>query len=234
MNTERIDFISSYCDRWCERCAFTTRCSAYAVEAATAMCDGDFESALELAVGRPRPVDGHPEPAATECLALLEDAEPRQAELDALTHEQRARRQRIEATALSRIAWSYSRHAHRWCAAHDALATSPDSVLREAFDVISWDSAFITVKLHRALDGRDRHVRDGDVEDHPIQNDWNGSAKVALMSVERSESAWRAIGGAAGDAQAVGLADLLVELRAALLQEFPNATSFVRPGFDEE
>jgi hypothetical protein len=37
MSGDRIDFISAYCDRWCERCALTTRCSAYAVEAALAM-----------------------------------------------------------------------------------------------------------------------------------------------------------------------------------------------------
>ncbi len=33
MHGDRIDFISEYCDRWCERCAFTSRCSAYAVQA---------------------------------------------------------------------------------------------------------------------------------------------------------------------------------------------------------
>jgi hypothetical protein len=40
LNLDRIDFISEYCDRWCERCAFTSRCSAYAVQIATAMCEG--------------------------------------------------------------------------------------------------------------------------------------------------------------------------------------------------
>ena len=53
MHADRIEFISAYCDRWCERCAFTTRCSAYAVHAALAMCDGDFAAAIELAVGAP-------------------------------------------------------------------------------------------------------------------------------------------------------------------------------------
>ena len=48
MNTDRIDFISAYCDSWCERCAFTTRCSHYAVKVATEMCDGDFAAAIEL------------------------------------------------------------------------------------------------------------------------------------------------------------------------------------------
>ena len=29
VSDDRIDFISSYCDRWCERCAYTERCSAF-------------------------------------------------------------------------------------------------------------------------------------------------------------------------------------------------------------
>jgi hypothetical protein len=52
-----IDFISSYCDGWCERCAFTMRCSVYSVRVATDMCDGDVKAAIELAVGAPPPRD---------------------------------------------------------------------------------------------------------------------------------------------------------------------------------
>ena len=51
MSRNYIDFISAYCDSWCERCAFTERCSHYAVKCAEAMCDGDFRAALELALG---------------------------------------------------------------------------------------------------------------------------------------------------------------------------------------
>ena len=47
MNTDRIDFISAYCDRWCERCAFTDRCSTFACSAAIAMC-GDDAAGIEL------------------------------------------------------------------------------------------------------------------------------------------------------------------------------------------
>jgi hypothetical protein len=50
MSAERIDFISSDCDRWCERCAFTDRCSSFAVHIAAGMC-GDLAAAIELAVG---------------------------------------------------------------------------------------------------------------------------------------------------------------------------------------
>ena len=50
MDADRIDFISSYCDRWCERCAYTLRCSAFAVQAAIAMC-GNAKEGFELALG---------------------------------------------------------------------------------------------------------------------------------------------------------------------------------------
>jgi len=30
VHTGRTDSISSYCDRWCERCAVTDRCAVYA------------------------------------------------------------------------------------------------------------------------------------------------------------------------------------------------------------
>ena len=46
MHEDYIDFISAYCDRWCERCAFTSRCSAYAVEIAIGMCEGDVSAGI--------------------------------------------------------------------------------------------------------------------------------------------------------------------------------------------
>jgi len=49
-----IDFISADCDRWCERCAFTARCSNSAVSSALATCDGNpgFDEAEQDGEGR--------------------------------------------------------------------------------------------------------------------------------------------------------------------------------------
>ena len=49
MGSNHITFISEYCDRWCERCAFTSRCAAYAVEAALGMCGDLKEGAFPFA-----------------------------------------------------------------------------------------------------------------------------------------------------------------------------------------
>jgi hypothetical protein len=106
-------------------------------------------------------------------------------------------------------------------------------LLSEALDIVMHDAYFVWVKLRRALDGRDRHLRGEEVDDDPVQSDWNGSAKVALISIRRSEDAWRAIAQATGDEYTGMLADAARDLQTLALQEFPRAMSFVRPGFDE-
>src|ERR671921_2720587 len=87
-----IDFISSYCDRWCERCAFTERCSNFAATAALAMCDGDYHAAMELAVGPPRVAGSPPQKSLDERIAeAFEDYEPTAKELDEIGRELDAR-----------------------------------------------------------------------------------------------------------------------------------------------
>jgi hypothetical protein len=229
----RIDFISNYCDRWCERCAFTTRCSAFALEAALSMC-GDAEEAFELAVGQPPLEDDSPRPEPPQSLiddvnaaATMSPAE--EAEWKCREHE---RDLRIEATPIMRIAWPYTRLAHDWLRArHDVGQASADAVVVEALAIVAHDASFISIKLLRALDGLDRHRSGEEVDDDPIQNDWNGTAKVVLASIERSEAAWRSL--TTGDDTPALLADQLVGLRALVEAEFPNAERFVRPGFDD-
>jgi hypothetical protein len=67
----------------------------------------------------------------------------------------------------------------------------------------------------------------------PIQSDWNGSAKVALISLERSEAAWRVIAEVSRDRQAATVFAIASVLRGRVAGEFPDAMAFVRPGFDE-
>jgi hypothetical protein len=228
---ERIDFISSYCDRWCERCAYTARCSAYACQVAVAMC-GDFEQGLELAVGRPQPEPGESDERDADWLSDFEEPSARQLEDD--KKEEAAREQRIDAIAVGTTAHSYAMLAHRWLETHfEKVRGTGDALIAEALDVVTHDALFVWVKVRRALDGRDRHVRGEEVDEDPVQNDWNGSAKVALISIQRSEHAWRAIAQAIRDEQAGVLADAARDLRTLALKEFPQALSFVRPGFDE-
>jgi hypothetical protein len=231
--SDRIDFISAYCDRWCERCAYTARCSAYACQVAVAMC-GDFSQGLELAVGRPRPESNEPDGPVPDWLQDFENVEMSAKELEAARVEEAARNARLKATPVSSMAHDYAMLAHRWLKErYEGLRATADPVVSEALDVAMHDAFFVWVKLRRALDGRDRHMRGEEVDDDPVQSDWNGSAKVALISIRRSEDAWGTIAQATGDECAGMLADAARDLHALALQEFPRAMAFVRPGFDE-
>ena len=230
MRTDRIDFISSYCDSWCERCGYTSRCSAFAVHAAVAMC-GDFREALELAVGAPRPVNPSSDRAAqSNVWADLQG--PTEQELREIQRQEDARQSRIDETPIMKRAWLIATTSHRWFVSRsDAVRAVADDVLREALDIASWDATFVAAKLARALHGRDD--KDNDLDDDPVQNDWNGSAKVVLISLERSEAAWQVIAQSTGDLTPATLAGQVADLRRAVEQAFPNARSFIRPGFDE-
>src|SRR5262245_3658276 len=146
MRSNYIDFISAYCDRWCERCGFTSRCSLYAVQLATEMCDGDFRQGLELAVGRPRPVervappsipdgapDGPPTPTAEELKALQKSED----EGDA----------RVQRSAIMEHAFAIATVSHRWLRARgERLREGSDDVVKEALAVAGWDATFVAPK----------------------------------------------------------------------------------------
>jgi len=235
MFTERIDFISSYCDRWCERCPFTDRCSSYACEIAIGMC-GDFEQGIQLAVGRPKSVEGREQPTiGGQLMAEIGNQIATDAEMAQYHREEQARDARIDAIPIARMSETYVRRASDWIDRHRAtLEEHADPLVREAFGIVAWDSILIGAKLRRALNGRDRHTHGEEaIDDDPVQNDWNGSAKVALISIERSAGAWKTIGSALDDATATVLGEALEILQRSVLTVFPDAPLFQRPGFDD-
>ena len=231
MHADRIEFISAYCDRWCERCAFTTLCSAYAVHAALAMCDGDFAAAIELAVGASPDSDQAGRQGFDKYLA---EYHPTERELAEVGREIDEREKRIDESPLTTDALVASTLSHQCLSAHSNwLGDHDDHSVRDAFEIASWDCHLIAAKLHRALSGRDAAEHDGFTEDDPIQNDWNGSAKVALISLDRSIVAWNKIAATTADADAAAIAERMQALRMDVERAFPKARRFVRPGFDE-
>jgi len=234
MRNRYIDFISDYCDRWCERCQFTERCSSYAVQVALEMCDGNFEEALELAVGAPPPRTAR-EARRRDRFAkeIASIPPPTEQEIEAFTREEEERDERIEETPLATASERSLLLSHRWLKDHaDRLAADAPPALAEALQIAQWDCVFVHAKLHRAQSGLDRARHGEDGGEHRVQNDWNGSAKVALISIARSVTAWEAIADATHDPDA---GQVVVELRALqreVEQAFPDAWKFRRPGFD--
>jgi hypothetical protein len=198
------------------------------------MCDGDFEAALELAVGPPR----QPGAAAQKSLQdrmfeAMGDFDPSEKELAAIGRELDERRERVRRHPLAQTSLDYAVATQRWLEKHNRLADADDPAVREAIDVIAWDSHLIHVKIMRALNGRDEDPDGALYEKSAVQSDWNGSAKVALISAQRSEQAWRVVAGFTKDDPARVLTDIMTTLLHDVNAEFPRAMDFRRPGFDE-
>ena len=175
-------------------------------------------------------------PARPDWVAFekLAQREVSDAEMEAVSREEGARRARVNESPLLKDAWAVSMRGYQWLKDHaPALRRAADPVLHEALEVVTHDIFLVTVKISRAIDGRDRFASGDESDAHPIQNDWNGSAKLASICLARSSAAWQVIAQAAGDAASPQVADEIEALRKQVLQAFPAAERFVRPGFDD-
>jgi hypothetical protein len=231
INLDRIDFISAYCDGWCARCAFTTRCSTYAVHVATAMCGGDHDAGIELAVGVPPPEDPAEAARREAFLEELLNHQPTESEVEEVAREEEERNERVDESPITTGAAKVGTLAWAWLGSHEGIPRS-DAELAEALEVAAWDAHLIGAKLHRALHGLDEFRRGEGFDDEPVQNDWNGSAKVALISIRRSIQAWTTISSVRTDLEAAAIAEELRRLEADVERAFPDAWNFIRPGFD--
>ena len=112
---------------------------------------------------------------------------------------------------------------------------------QDAFEVIRWYQFFIATKVFRSLLGSDDEVRGIYPDDlgegiNPAQTDANGSAKIALIAIDRSVSAWRVIQSCvpAKQKSIAPLIAVLENVRSGIEAALPLARDFIRPGFDEE
>jgi len=175
-----IEGVFNYCDRWCERCPFTSHCRLFADHAET---EAELDPALKAFVDAP-PLAEEVEPRPAWMQELIEEMNA--ACTEALSREECERiRPRVPAehAAIDARGRDYALRTYRWLTASDSrlanLSESPS-------DVISWFHFFIAAKINRAL----TIWPDDDLEDGAMASDSNGSAKTALLAIERSHAAW--------------------------------------------
>ena len=218
--------VFNYCDSWCDTCPFTSRCRVFADIAETA---ASFDPNLKPVVeAPPLPQDVPPPPPAwlQELIDEMNEASANGFAGD--VYPRRELRFAAEHVAIDTRAEGYSRRAREWLKDHEP---GVDATPGDPRSVISWFHMLIHVKAMRALRGL--------AEDDPAERDWpadhDGSAKVALIGIDRSETAWLDLvdQGLTSPGVAAALIDDLSWLRDALERTFPNARTFVRPGFDE-
>lgn len=237
--------IHNYCDRWCEKCLFTDKCSVYQIDEErekNRKTDDDFaeivaenfQIVLEMMEDIMEEQDFNPNTVD------IEEIEKEEAilEANAKTHE------------LAIKSEKYLKDVHQWLeASHSWLQIMADNIhksqelgiatqkqitdynnINEAIEIINWFHIQIHIKIMRAL----RHgPLDLSFED-PIQNDINGSAKVALIGTEKSQGAWGILLKSIPEKEDEILAFILLleSIRKGILKYFPDANLFIRPGFD--
>ena len=106
-----------------------------------------------------------------------------------------------------------------------------DDVAIDAIDRLEETCITVASKIHRAVSS----AVDADMDPGDAQGDANGSAKVALLLIEESRQAWRALmrpGQAVGNGAPAGFVSSLETLEKELHARFPRALEFIRPGFD--
>jgi hypothetical protein len=217
--------IYNYCDSWCDRCAFTSHCHVFADIRKTEALHDPNMAAVAMAPEHPSDAPPPPPPWLQELLDEMDRGAQNPSPEDNVRCELRDVPERDDIDDRSE---AYGRLARAWLRDHESDGPPAADNPR---DVIDWFLMLIHVKAMRALRGL--------AEDDPSERDWpadyDGSAKVALIGIDRSHTAWLdlvEIGFATPSAVAPFLEDL-EWLRTALERTFPNARRFIRPGFDE-
>lgn len=245
-----IPGIHNYCDRWCERCPFTSKCAVYAMEE-RAMDDSEVDNDLENEKFWEKLSDMMKLTMELVMdMAKEQGIDPDEVDKETFLAEEEKLKNESDEHFLSKISYSYSEKSRQWfedkkevvkqkereILKKEELEISPDKTeeefleIKDFMEVIQWYTFQIHVKIKRAL-------MHGDLDpafEDPIQNDINGSAKVALIGTKRSIVAWSGMLNHF-DEQEDEILELLVileKIRKGILTEFPDVNRFKRPGFD--
>ena len=231
-NPDLISGIYNYCDRWCERCPLTSRCLVYATEQdddnsfpGNDLRNEAFWQKLNAIFLETREM-------------IVEWAKEAGVDLNGSTDEDKSRQHRkrelVDNHPLTKAGKKYANAASDWFRELDQTLDENSEQLEDAREVVQWYQYQIAVKTMRALSGRKEEL-DEDPEIVEFPKDSDGSAKVALIGIDRSIAAWRLMQLSLPErvTSIVPLILQLERLRNRLQKAFPEARDFVRPGFDE-
>ncbi len=255
--------IYNYCDRWCERCQFTSRCLNFAVS------EEHFDSSDKSTRNyKTEGANKHDLNNAEfweklhEMLQITRDminemAEREGIDLNAIDEEEFKQREKLREEVVENhecavMGQEYIDLVNEWFESSDELfekraeelnlkvslelpnenPVEEANILSDSIEIIRWYQHQIYVKTSRALHGQ-IDEEDELLEDFPKDSD--GSAKVALIGIDRSIVAWGILHSNFPEQEDSTLKILLhlERLRKKIESTFPSARAFVRPGFDE-
>jgi hypothetical protein len=244
-----IPGIYNYCDGWCERCTMTSKCSNYALEKEY------FPNDESKDINNQKFWDRISNMFRITLEMLEETAGERGIDLDSIDNTVIEERRLIKEEAGEKgcvlMAKRYGKDVKLWFEASEDMLKQKEEILnshlemelpgthpekeaagiKEVIDVILWYQHQIYVKLMRAVTDKLDGFQDG-IEDMP--KDHNGSAKVALLGIDRSIAAWGTMLQQFPEKEnsILDILVLLERIRKKTETFFPDARSFKRPGFD--
>jgi hemerythrin-like domain-containing protein len=251
---EFISGIHNYCDRWCEKCNFTSRCQVFekTSDLTSEQLDKNNNSLWEtLSKNLSDLKDKIYQDALKHGIDLSvpfteEEDKENKAREDNINHG-------INESLLIKLSENYQNIAkpfiddsdgivdlNRQLIAnlHLGITTEEDVVyimadIGTCLDILQWYLYFIQSKLTRALHGK----LEGEEweEKNGFPKDSDGSAKIALVAIDKNMSAWAQLYKILPSSQDKSLEalSLLEQLKNKILLEFPEAMQFKRPGFDD-
>ena len=253
MSKRNIAGIYNYCDRWCERCTFTSRCAVYEDESDLPPAQRDLKNKAfwdrlgQNFIKAKDLLQKAAEHYGVDLEAAREEIEENQRRKERIKHESRQH-------PLSELSFEYSGIAREWLKTQPGMldrldtlkteltlgveshesAKKETSTIKDSLAVVQWYLAFIHVKLMRALMGKLSNNNEDDDDDS--HRDSDGSAKIAIIAIERSMHAWSALFDILPDKEDdfLRILSMLEKIKTMTLKEFPRAQAFIRPGFDED
>ena len=251
-----IPGIYNYCDRWCERCAFTSKCLNYSQLDDKNLLHKDFDTDNEEFWDELSDI-------YKETIQLIYDvAEEQGIDLNAVDEEdvelEMQKRKSLKEAATKKnyikLAKKYIVIGRNWLekSENDFLNKKEELIkqlelqlpekdpIKEAkqinnfIEIISWYLHFIYVKFMRASTSKMNYIEDKE-EEFWAKDDSDATAKTALIAVERSISAWAVLLKLFknNENEILDILVILKKIEKSAKNEFPDAMKFIRPGLDE-
>jgi len=231
-NKHIIPYIHNYCDRWCEYCTHTRHCSVHHTETEMKQNDPEISDA-----GNEKFWNNLSQIFEATQQMLIEHANRLGIELPATGELPEPVSDNVD---LEQAAKDYGLKLTKWLEANRDLFLKKSKIIEiigierletfvKAVEVLNWYCYFIGAKIHRALLSFDAD------EDETDSYDKNGSAKIALIAINRSIEAMTVLYNEIPELEDDILRFLvsLSDLRKRMEAQFPTAMKFVRPGFDD-
>jgi hypothetical protein len=241
-----IPGIYNYCDRWCEQCPFSGQCRNFQAQPIKEKHGQGFGEEYSL--------DSLPENLQDAVLMLEQAAQERGIDWEDIQKAAESfEEEELEYTPtqldLIKRSKQYYKLASIWLDSNEYLISQKEEEiqrkddlginveqevedLNNALNSIYHYIYFIHTKISRAVDSlHDKWM----LEEYPIQNDANGTAKITLIAIEKSIKSWDTIRKQIPDSEdnVLDLLVILSRMESGIQKEFPNTEGFIRPGFDE-